>query len=255
MRRPIIVGNWKMNMLISTASKWVEELLGESDFADTFDLVVAPPFTALAVVRERIKGSRIKLAGQNIGLEVKGARTGEVSAIMLKDAGCDYVILGHSERRQHFSETDEQINRKIFIACEHELDVMFCVGESNDDRDNDRTNKVVERQLSGGLDGVDSGQFSRLVIAYEPVWAIGTGHTASPNQAQDVHGFIRAWCEISFGTNQAAATRILYGGSVDPQNSPLLMAQSDIDGLLVGGASLKSKSFYDIINSSFESRD
>jgi len=255
MRRPIIVGNWKMNMLIATANKWVEELLGESDFADPFDVVVAPPFTALAVVRERIKGSRIQLAGQNMGLEVRGARTGEVSAVMLKDAGCDYVILGHSERRQHLAETDGQVNRKIFIACEHGLDVIFCVGESIEDRDNGRTNKVVERQLSGGLERVGAGQFSRLSIAYEPVWAIGTGHTASPNQAQDVHGFIRAWCEKSFGTNQAAATRILYGGSVDPQNSPLLMTQSDIDGLLVGGASLKSKSFYDIINSSFESGD
>ena len=255
MRRPIIVGNWKMNMIISTANKWVEELLGESDFTDTFDIVIAPPFTAIAVVRECIKGTKIHLAGQNMGLEVKGARTGEVSAIMLKDAGCDYVILGHSERRQYFAETDEQIKRKISIACEHGLGVMFCIGESIEDRDNGQTDKVLERQLFGGLQGIDAGQFSRLVIAYEPVWAIGTGHTASPNQAQDTHAFIRTWCGKSFGKSLAATTRILYGGSVDSQNSPLLMSQPDIDGLLVGSASLKSKSFYDIINSSFEIGD
>lgn len=251
MRRPIIAGNWKMNMLISTASDWVGELLGKPQIPDSIDVVVAPPFTALAVVRERVKGSRIQLAGQNMGPDPEGARTGEVSAAMLKDAGCDYVLLGHSERRQYFAETDQLVNRKIKIACDLELNIIFCIGESLADRENGRTHEVIERQLVGGLAGLDSAQLHRLVIAYEPVWAIGTGLNASPEQAQEVHRFIRDWSRKSFGSEQATALRILYGGSVKPATSASLMAQSDIDGLLVGGASLKSDSFYDIINSSF----
>ena len=248
MRRPIIAGNWKMNMLISTAAEWVEEILGKSPLSDSVDIIVAPPFTALAVVRARIEGSRILLAGQNMGPEAEGARTGEVSAAMLKDAGCNYVILGHSERRQFFAETDELINRKIKIACDQGLNIIFCLGESLDDRDNDRTHDVVESQLAGGLADFDTGQLDRLAIAYEPVWAIGTGLNASPEQAQDVHRFIRAWLEKIFGSERSAGIRILYGGSVKPETSAPLMAEQDIDGLLVGGASLKSDYFYDIIN-------
>ena len=251
MRQPIFAGNWKMNMLISTADEWMRGLLDKSYFTDSVDIVVAPPFTSLAVLRERIKGSRIQLAGQNMGSEPEGSRTGEISAAMLKDAGCDYVILGHSERRQYLAETDEIISRKVSVACDQGLKIILCIGEYLDDRNNGRTHKVIETQLSGSLADLEVMRLSQLVIAYEPVWAIGTGHVASPEQVQDAHFFIRAWCEKSFGAKWAEATRILYGGSVKPETSALLMTQPDVDGLLVGGASLKPDSFYDIINSSF----
>ena len=252
MRRPIVVGNWKMNMLISSSRNWVEELLNTSDCAGTFDIVVAPPFTSLSVVRKSIEGSKIQLAGQNIASEAEGAQTGEISAIMLKDAGCDYVILGHSERRQYHNESDGLINKKIFLACENGMSVIFCIGESLGERNEDKTNEVIERQLFDGLEGLKEDQLNSLSIAYEPIWAIGTGNTANPNQVQDVHGFIRSWCEKSLGKSLSRVTRILYGGSVNSQSSPALMAQPDVDGLLVGGASLRSKSFYDIIKSSFK---
>ncbi len=252
MRRPIVVGNWKMNMLISTSNKWVEEFLKTSNLLDQFDLVLAPPFTSISAVRKSTEGTKIQLAGQNIASELEGAQTGEVSAIMLRDAGCDYVIVGHSERRQYHAESDKLINRKILLACESQLNAIFCIGESIEDRNKGQTNKLLEGQLLRGLDGLTEGQLSSVCIAYEPIWAIGTGHTANPNQVQDVHSFIRNWCKKTFGKNIAGATRILYGGSVDSQNSSSLMSQPDVDGLLVGGASLRSKSFYDIIKSIFE---
>jgi triosephosphate isomerase len=255
MRRPIFVGNWKMNMLISASDKWVEELLNTSDLAGAFDVVVAPPFTSLSVVRRSIKGSKIQLAGQHMASEVEGARTGEVSAIMLKDAGCDYVILGHSERRQYHNESDGLIRKKIFLACQSGLNVILCIGESMGERNSGKTNDVIERQLTACLEGLSEDQLNSLSIAYEPIWAIGTGNTANPNQVQDVHGFIRSWCEKSFGKNLSRATCILYGGSVNSQSSSALMDQPDVDGLLVGGASLRSKSFYDIIKSSFKTGD
>ena len=250
-----MVGNWKMNMLISSSRKWVEELLNSSDCAGTFDIVVAPPFTSLSVVRQYVEGSKIQLAGQNMASEAEGAQTGEISAFMLKDAGCDYVILGHSERRQYHRESDGLINKKIFLACESGLSVILCIGESMGERNEDKTNDVIERQLIDCLEGLSEEQLNSLLIAYEPIWAIGIGHTANPNQVQDVHAFIRSWCEKSFGKNVSISTRILYGGSVNSQSSSSLMAQPDVDGLLVGGASLRSKSFYDIIKSSFKTGD
>ena len=252
MRRPIVIGNWKMNMLISAANKWVIEALNKSDCGDT-DIIIAPPFTSLAVINEGIKGSRIKLAGQNMSAEIIGQQTGEVSAGMLKDAGCDYVILGHSERRQLFGETDQLINKKILAACELDLSVIFCIGESIADRNNGESNRVIEKQLSIGLEGVNERKFTRVIIAYEPIWAIGTGNNAKPNQVQDVNSHVRAYCEKLFSTKLAEMTRILYGGSVNSQNSRSLMEQPDIDGLLVGGASLNAETFFNIINTSFES--
>jgi triosephosphate isomerase len=252
MRRPIVIGNWKMNMLISAANKWVIEALKKSECGDT-DIIIAPPFTAIAAVKERIKDSRMKLAGQNMSAELTGQQTGEVSAGMLKDAGCDYVILGHSERRQSFCETDQLINKKILAACELDLNIIFCIGESMADRNNGESNRVVEKQLSIGLEGVDERKFTRIIIAYEPIWAIGTGNNAKPSQAQDINSYVRGYCEKLFNTNLAETTRILYGGSVDSQNSRSLMDQPDIDGLLVGGASLNAETFFNIINSSFES--
>jgi len=251
MRRPIVVGNWKMNMLISSSRKWVEELLNISDCAGTIDIVVAPPFTSISVVRQYLKGSKVLLAGQNLASIAEGAQTGEISANMLKDAGCDYVILGHSERRQYQQESDGLINKKIFLACQSGLNVILCIGESMGERNSGKTNDVIERQLTACLEGLSEDQLNSLSIAYEPIWAIGTGNTANPNQVQDVHGFIRSWCEKSIGKRLSRVTRILYGGSVNSQSSPALMAQPDVDGLLVGGASLRSKSFYDIIKSSF----
>ncbi len=247
MRRSLVVGNWKMNMLISDATDWVGSLLGKPPFAETVEVVVAPPFTALAAVEERIRRSCISLAGQNIGPEPEGARTGEISAAMLKDAGCRFVILGHSERRQHFFETDAFISRKIGVALDSGLEIIFCVGESLEERESEHTRQVIEHQLSEGLNGLDVRQFEGLVIAYEPVWAIGTGRTATPEQAQHVHRIIRDWARQAFGESSAENVRILYGGSVTPKTSGPLTVQPDIDGLLVGGASLKSDSFYDII--------
>ena len=252
MRRPIVIGNWKMNMLISTANEWVIEALNKPECAGT-DIIIAPPFTSLAVINEGIKGSRIKLAGQNMSAETIGQQTGEVSAGMLKDAGCDYVILGHSERRQSFGETDQLINKKILAACELDLSVIFCIGESIADRNNGESNRVIEKQLSIGLEGVNERKFTRIIIAYEPIWAIGTGNNAKPNQAQDINSYVRAYCEKLFSTKLAEMTRILYGGSVNSQNSRSLMEQPDIDGLLVGGASLNAETFFNIINTSFES--
>jgi triosephosphate isomerase len=236
-----------MNMLISDATDWVGSLLGKPPFAETVEVVVAPPFTALAAVEERIRRSCISLAGQNIGPEPEGARTGEISAAMLKDAGCRFVILGHSERRKHFFETDAFISRKIGVALDSGLGVIFCVGESLEERESEHTRQVIEHQLSEGLNGLDVRQFEGLVIAYEPVWAIGTGRTATPEQAQHVHRIIRDWARQAFGESSAENVRILYGGSVTPETSGPLTVQPDIDGLLVGGASLKSDSFYDII--------
>ena len=252
MRRPIVIGNWKMNMLISTANEWVIEALNKPECAGT-DIVIAPPFTAISVVNEHLKSSKIKLAGQNISAEITGQQTGEVSAGMLKDAGCDYVILGHSERRQSFGETDQLINKKILAACELDLSVIFCIGESIADRNNGESNRVIEKQLSIGLEGVNERKFTRIIIAYEPIWAIGTGNNAKPNQAQDVNSYVRAYCEKLFSTKLAEMTRILYGGSVNLQNSRSLMEQPDVDGLLVGGASLNAETFFNIINTSFES--
>jgi len=254
MRRPIVIGNWKMNMLISAANKWAIDALNKPAFGD-IDIIIAPPFTALSVVNEHLKSSKIKLAGQNISAEIIGQQTGEISGGMLKDAGCDYVILGHSERRQSFSETDQLINKKILVACDLGLDVIICIGESIAERNNGESKRVIENQLSIALERVDERRFANLIIAYEPIWAIGTGSNAKPSQAQEVNSYVRTYCEKIFGTKLAEMTRILYGGSVDSQNSQSLMEQPDIDGLLVGGASLNVDAFFNIINSLLERGD
>jgi triosephosphate isomerase len=249
MRRPIVVGNWKMNMLISSSRNWVEQLLNTSDCAGNFDIVVAPPFTSLSVVRKSIEGGKIQLAGQNMASEAEGAQTGEISAILLKDAGCDYVPLGHSERRQYHNESDELINKKIFLACENALNVIFCVGESAYERNEDKTNDVIERQVFDGLEGIKEEQLNSLSIAYEPIWAIGTGRTASADQAAEMHTYIRYWLSLRFDEQTAKNTSILYGGSCKPSNAEELFARDDVDGGLIGGASLNSVDFQAIIRS------
>jgi len=211
--------------------------------------VLAPPFTALGIVKKLVDGSGIQLAGQNIYFEPKGAWTGEISAAMLKDCGCKYVILGHSERRSYFHEDDVLINKKIKAALKHDLHVIFCVGESLGQRERNETRGVIESQLKVGLEGLTADDFEKLIIAYEPVWAIGTGKNATPEQAQEVHHFIRAFLETTIGKPTAESTRIQYGGSVNQGNSKSLMDQKDIDGALVGSASLNAESFIAIINS------
>jgi len=209
--------------------------------------VVAPPYTALGSVATAIKGSTISLSSQNIFWEEKGAFTGEISPSMLKDIGCQYAIIGHSERRQYFGETNKTVNKRLKAALDASLTPIVCIGEILEEREADKTLTVIEKQVKEGLAGISSGEMEKVVIAYEPVWAIGTGKTATPEQAQEVHQFIRGMLAQVFDEGVAEGIRILYGGSVKPDNVDQLMSQKDIDGALVGGASLKADSFARIV--------
>ena len=243
MRKPFIAGNWKMHMTTSEASRLASELVASCRDVDGVDIAVAPTFTALAAVGKVLAGSSIGLGAQNMHWEDKGAFTGEIAPAMLTDVGCRYVILGHSERRQLFEETDEGVNRKVLAAFKHNLVPIVCVGESAEERDRGVTFVVVDRQVTGALKDVAASQMAKVVVAYEPIWAIGTGRTATPAQAQEVHQTIRAKLAELFGNEAAAGVRILYGGSVKPDNVDSLMAEADIDGALIGGASLKAASY------------
>ncbi|MEC7640834.1 MAG: triose-phosphate isomerase [Nitrospinota bacterium] len=249
MRRPIIAGNWKMNKTTAEAAVLVDEIKHKLTQPPTADIILAPPYTALGTVQKQLVDTPIALAGQNIHAESDGAFTGEISAPMLKEAGCAFVILGHSERRQAFTEDDSLINKKIKTAMGHGLKVIFCLGETLEMREQDKTIQVVGEQLNRGLEGLGNGELENLVIAYEPVWAIGTGKNASPEQAQEIHTFIRDHLDNTFGPQMGSSTRILYGGSVNSQNSADLLGQADIDGALVGGASLIADAFCAIIES------
>jgi triosephosphate isomerase len=242
-----MAGNWKMNLLVSEAEELVQGLKSGLDGTEEVDVVVAPPFPSLHPVGRALAGSSIALAGQNLHWEASGAYTGEVSASMLLDVGCKYVIIGHSERRQFFGETDETVNRRVKAALSAGLDPIVCVGEVLEERKSGRTWEVIERQTRGGVAGVSKGDAKRLVLAYEPVWAIGTGETASPDQAQEVHAKIRGLIERLYDEGIAQGLRIQYGGSVKPDNVRGLMDQPDVDGALVGGASLKVESFLGIV--------
>ena len=243
MRKPVIAGNWKLFKTIAESVALVHELQPLVANSQDVEIVVAPVFTALSRVNDAIEGSNIKLAAQDCYWEEEGAFTGEVAPKLLKDVGCSHVIIGHSERRQFFGETDQTVNKKTKAAIKAGLVAIVCIGESLAERESDQTFSVIETQVKGGLEGLAAVDFSRVVIAYEPVWAIGTGKTASDAQAQEVHAFIRGLIARLFGQPVADAVRILYGGSVKPENVKGLMAQSDIDGALVGGASLKAESF------------
>ena len=246
-RKPVIAGNWKMFNTTSEAATLVNELIPVvARFSDR-EIVVCPPFTALAAVRPILGETGIKLGAQNVHWEDKGAFTGEISPAMLKDAGCDYVILGHSERRQFFAETDENVNRKLKAVLKAGLIPIVCVGESLSEREAGITSTVVSRQIKIGLDGIDVENAKKIIIAYEPIWAIGTGRTASATDANAVCAFIRLTLTGMLGTPVADAIRIQYGGSVKPDNIDELMGSSDIDGALVGGAALKAESFARII--------
>lgn len=243
MRTPVIAGNWKLFKTIAESVSMVEALKPLVAESAGIEIVVAPVFTALSRVADALGGSNVRLAAQDCFWEEEGAFTGEVAPKLLKDAGCGYVIIGHSERRQYFGETDETVNRKAKAAIAGGLNAIVCVGESLAERESERTFSVIETQIQGGLAGLSPEAFTRIIIAYEPVWAIGTGKTASDAQAQEVHAYIRQLIARNFGQGVADSVRILYGGSVKPENVKGLMGQPDIDGALVGGASLKAESF------------
>ncbi len=248
MRTPVIAGNWKLFKTIAEATSLVNDLKPLVSGTAGVEIVVAPVFTALSRVAEASAGSNIRLAAQDCFWEEEGAFTGEVAPKLLKDAGCSHVIIGHSERRQYFGETDESVNKKVKAAIGAGLTAIVCVGETLAEREADKTFAVIETQVRGGLADITAESLKQVVIAYEPVWAIGTGKTASDAQAQEVHAFIRCLVAKLLGQPSADAVRILYGGSVKPDNVKGLMAQADIDGALVGGASLKADSFAAIVN-------
>jgi triosephosphate isomerase len=246
-RKPLIAANWKMFKTISEAISFVRSIQEETGPCEDREIMIAPPFTALKPVRDILKQRGYKLAAQNCHWEEKGAFTGEVSPVMLKELGCDYVIVGHSERRQLFGETNETVRLKAASVFKAGMLPVICVGEVLDQRDQGKTFEVVGSQVDGALSGLSAAQAEQLVLAYEPVWAIGTGKTATPGQAQEVHAFIRQRIGSLFNKEVEKKTRILYGGSVKPDNIDTLMAEPDIDGALVGGASLEVGSFKRII--------
>ncbi len=247
MRRGFIAGNWKMNLTTAEARDLARAIRTKADEIEGVDVAVAPAFTSLAAVIEELAGSRVAVAAQNCHQAVSGAYTGEVSAELVRDVGCSHVIIGHSERRQHFSETDDSVNRKVHAAHRAGLRPIVCIGETLDQHEAGKTFDVVSTQVKGGLSEVSAERMPELTLAYEPVWAIGTGKTATPEQAQEVHAHIRKLLGELYGAGVAGQVRIQYGGSVKPANVKDLMAQTDIDGALVGGASLKADSFSALI--------
>ncbi|HYR75512.1 MAG TPA: triose-phosphate isomerase [Pyrinomonadaceae bacterium] len=249
MRKPVIAGNWKMYKTVGESVATALALKPLVANANHCEVVIAPVFTALKSVADRLDGSNIKIAAQNCAAEQKeGAFTGEVAASMVRDAGCSHVIVGHSERRQYFFESDEIVSRKTQAGLAAGLTVIVCVGETLEQRDQGSAESVVRNQLAGGLSWLTASDLDRIIVAYEPVWAIGTGRTATPEQAQEMHAFIRRVFAERHSAAASDAIRVLYGGSVKPDNIAGLMKQPDIDGALVGGASLQAESFAEIVN-------
>jgi triosephosphate isomerase (TIM) len=248
LRKPVIAGNWKMYKTIGEAVAFIEKLKPRVEKADHCDVVVGPPFTALRAVAEAVRGSRIAVAGQDLHWDKEGAHTGDVSPGMLLDAGCTYAIIGHSERRRDHGETDHQVNLKLKAALAAGLAPIVCVGETLAERESGSTERVLERQFLGGFAGLTLPEFSRIIVAYEPVWAIGTGRTATPEMAAASHNVLRKLARKEFGEGAGGALRILYGGSVKPDNIGKLMAEEEIDGALVGGASLDADSFASLVH-------
>ena len=250
MRKKIVAGNWKMNTTLNEGTQLAREVVSEAEkgLPEGVSLIVAPPFTHLMPVREMLPPG-IGLAAQNCAAESSGAFTGEVSAAMIETAGAEFVIIGHSERRSIFKETDEELNRKIKLAVENKLSPIFCCGENLDEREKNIHTTVVKDQVEKGLRGVPAEDFRNIIIAYEPVWAIGTGKTASPQQAQEMHKFIRNLIEEMYNEEIAEKTVILYGGSCKPSNAKEIFSMEDVDGGLIGGASLKAEDFLAIARS------
>ena len=252
MRTPLLAANWKMYKTTQEAVAYVRELRPLVETIDGVTIVIATPFTALGAVVEAVRGSSIGIAGQDLHWETEGAFTGAVSANMLKGSGASWVIVGHSERRRLFGDTDETVNRKTKSALAADLLPIVCVGETLEERDSGKTFEVLDRQVVRGLEAVSATQVAALVLAYEPVWAIGTGRNATPDQAGEAHAHLRDRLRQSFGADAAESCRILYGGSVKPANASDLVGQPDVDGALVGGASLDPRSFFEIVARSRE---
>ena len=252
MRAPFIAGNWKMYKTVSDTVKYIKEFRGLVKDVDGVEIVIAPPFTAIHAAAEAARNSNVGIAGQDMFWEREGAFTGEVSATMLHEAGAAYVIVGHSERRTLFGETDATVNRKLAAAYAVGLAPIACIGETLDQRERSETFDVLDRQIKQGLDGLTSDQIGQLVIAYEPVWAIGTGRNATPAQAAEAHGHIRKRLRQWFGPEPADLCHVIYGGSVKPDNIRELVSQPDVDGALVGGASLDVRGFFEIVTRSRE---
>ena len=253
MRKPLVAGNWKMNKTVSEAVDFVNDLKPALRDAQDVEIVVCPAFVALSEVGKMLEESSIKLGAQNMYMQENGAYTGEISPLMLKEAGCRYVIIGHSERREYFKEDNKLINAKIKLALKYRLHPILCVGETLSEYQNDQTIDIVKTEIIEGLAGIDNEQMSNIAIAYEPIWAIGTGKTATPDDANKVHKIIRDIISEMFDAKTGEKTRIQYGGSVKPDNMSALMEQPDIDGALVGGASLSAESFIRIVN--YEKKD
>ncbi len=247
MRKPIIAGNWKMHKTMDEALKLVNDIKDEANKTD-IEIVICCPFTVISEVKRAIEGTKVKLGAQNMHWEEEGAFTGEISANMLKDLGVDYVIIGHSERRQYFNETDEIVNKKVIKAIEKGLKPIICVGETLDEREKNKTFDIVKRQTLIALENIGRDEMINVVIAYEPIWAIGTGKTASSQDANEVIAYIRSLLQDKYGSEISEEIRIQYGGSVKPSNATEIMNEADIDGALVGGASLKAKEFLEIVN-------
>ncbi|MCA9045427.1 MAG: triose-phosphate isomerase [Planctomycetaceae bacterium] len=247
MRRYLISGNWKMNTTRATGVELVKALAAGCEGDESVDVLVFPPAPYLIPILDAVKGTSIQVGAQNAYFEEPGAYTGEVGLEMLQDIGCETLLVGHSERRHVFGETDELLNRKVKVALDKGFRVVLCVGELLSERQDDRTNEVLDTQMAGGLQDVTAEQLGQVVIAYEPVWAIGTGHTASPEQADAAHANIRGWLATNYSADAAEAMQILYGGSVKADNAAELLGQPNVDGALVGGASLKASAFLPII--------
>lgn len=254
MRKPVIAANWKLNKTLSESVDFVRQFRTTFGVWPDLEIVICPPFTALRSVAEALKGTPVAVGAQDLFWEPHGAFTGEVSSPMLVEVGCRYCIIGHSERRQHFGETDEVVRRKLVAANQHGIFPIVCVGETLTEREQGKTFDVLSRQLGAALSDCERWDCSRLIIAYEPVWAIGTGKNATPDQAQEAHRFIRQWAATRCGAEAAQTLRIQYGGSVSSANAASLLQQPDVDGALVGGASLKADSFAAIVRAAAEAK-
>ncbi len=247
MRKPVIAGNWKMFKTVSESLSFLDKIIPACKSLHKVEIIICPTFLSLAPMAEKAKGTNILLGAQNTHWEKEGAFTGEVSSYLISDLGINYAIIGHSERRGYFQETDEWVNNKIKAALNFNLNPIVCVGESLEERENGQTRKVVETQLAGGLNDIDLNQAGSITFAYEPIWAIGTGRSATSSDAQEVISFIRRWLSENYNMETAQKVPILYGGSVKPDNIGSLLAEKDVDGVLIGGASLKEDSFIEMV--------
>jgi triosephosphate isomerase (TIM) len=247
-KKPFIAGNWKLNNNIPESINLSKKIKQATKNEKDVEIVIIPPFTALSEVKKSLSKSSISIGAQDVFWEESGAYTGEISPSMIKDVGCDFVIVGHSERRQYFGDSDENVNKKIKAALSRRLFPILCIGETLRERENNQTMNKVKRQIRNGLKGLDKEQVNQVILAYEPIWAIGTGRTATPEQAEEVHGFIREQLAEMYGNDISSCAIILYGGSVKPENAFSLLRENNINGALIGGASLEADSFVKIIN-------